>query len=85
MVGETFDDDFARDLEGKLDNLIAWAAGNAPTRRGALAVEDFAGVREAFLGVAMNLEAPLDTAQEQEPEPEEGGEQYININPAPWP
>jgi len=81
MVDETFDSDFAADLEQRLDTVIAWAAENSPQRRSSLAVEDFSEVREKFLQVALNLENPLDT----EPEPEDGGEQYINDNPAPWP
>lgn len=81
MVDETFDDEFLQDLAVRLDGVIQWAAENAPVRRSTLSVDEFAEVREKFLRIASHLENPL----EYEPEPEDGGEQYVNVNPAPWP
>lgn len=71
---------FARDVQRKVDDLIHWIVENSPNKT-ALSIADFRDARESICTIAggeVNL-------QHIEPEPEEGGAQYINDNPAPWP
>lgn len=71
---------FARELNDKLDELIQWAIENSPVQEPPLTQKDFTDIRKSFLATAI-AGPPL----MREPEPSEGGAQYINDNPAPWP
>jgi len=71
---------FARKLNHKLDELIQWSIDNSPVQDPPLTQKDFTEVRKHFLATAI-----AGTPQMREPEPSEGGAQYINDNPAPWP
>lgn len=72
---------FTRELQRRLDELINWIVESAPDKTTALAKKDFAEVRQSVLYIAS---CGVDV-QVIEPEPEAGGAQYINDNPAPWP
>jgi hypothetical protein len=71
---------YAREIVRKLDSIIAWAIENAPVEEPVLSINDFADIRKQFLIIASKGH-PL----YHEPEPAEGGAQYINVTPAPWP
>lgn len=73
--------DYAQEIEQRIDELIEWAVINAPHKASKLSTDDFAEIRKNFCSVAKGGGNPL----ELEPEPSEGGVQYINDNPAPWP
>ncbi len=77
---------YAQELEQRLDDLIAWAIAEQPHKIAKISDADFSSVREAFLTTAKSG-GKLAEQRENEsvPEPSEGGPQYINDNPAPWP
>ena len=72
---------YAQQLEQKLDVLVEWAIANQPHKVTKLSPADFSEPRELFNTIAKGG----GTLLQQEPEPSEGGAQYINDNPAPWP
>jgi hypothetical protein len=72
---------FAREVQRKLDELIAWIVENSPDKTHALARSDFLDARQSICCIASGTT----NIQHIEPEPAEGGAQYINDNPAPWP
>lgn len=65
---------FIGELWQRFEELQAWAVENWPDQEHPLSSADFVASRKEILG----LRAPL-------PEPEQGGPQYIDQNPAPWP
>lgn len=71
---------FAMAVNGKINELIAWVIENSPNKETPLSDADFAEVRENFRKVAYGI-----NPQKTEPEPSEGGAQYVNVTPAPWP
>lgn len=83
MTGKLDTTAFGMELDKRLDEVIAWAVKECPTENANLAYADFAKVREDFHQLAtgaITANNPLSNA-----EPEDGGAQYINDNPAPWP
>jgi len=80
MTDKTQDAIFAREVERRMDELISWSIANAPHKSVQLTPKDFKNVRQEFCRIATCNSQLL-----SEPEPEEGGSQYINDNPAPWP
>jgi len=73
--------EFSMALDQKLDELIAWSINNTPSEDANLRFSDFTHLRKEFHKLATGNRLATDP----EPEPEEGGAQYINDNPAPWP
>lgn len=71
---------FALEVNSKINELIAWVIDNSPNKETPLSGADFAEVRENFRKIACGIDA-----QKLEPEPSEGGAQYVNVTPAPWP
>ncbi len=71
---------FAMEVNAKINNLIDWVIENSPEKEHPLSYSDFADVREQFNKVACGLDS-----LQNEPEPSEGGAQYVNVTPAPWP
>jgi hypothetical protein len=80
MTDKTDNAIYAREVTRQLDSLIAWAIDKAPVDDPPLSLNDFYEVRKNFLIIATKGH-PL----YHEPEPAEGGAQYINVTPAPWP
>jgi hypothetical protein len=72
---------FSREFERRIDDLIAWAVTSSPKRTSPLFTHDFAKVRESMCEIARGGGDAL----HRELEPAEGGPQYVNDNPAPWP
>lgn len=73
--------EFEIECEKKFDELIAWAVMNAEPAHG-LSAADFSELRETFCRIANSDQS---SSNSSEPEPFEGGEQYVNVTPAPWP
>jgi hypothetical protein len=71
---------FAMEVNSKINELIEWIIENTPNKEAPLHKEDFAEVHEDFRKIACGLDA-----QTLEPEPSEGGAQYVSVTPAPWP
>ena len=74
------DEQFIKELARRVDSVIAWAIENAPVEKPQLSLNDFYDVRKNFLIIASKGHPFY-----HEPEPSEGGAQYINVTPAPWP
>lgn len=88
-------DDYAIAVVQQFDAFTRWAIAHWPDKHAPLSADDFrAGRRElsALLG------ARLDAASDGEPSsvgkatttspsvgPSDASEQYVNVNPAPWP
>ncbi|HCS64297.1 MAG TPA: hypothetical protein DIW64_09570 [Cellvibrio sp.] len=71
---------FAMEVNSKLNELIEWIIENTPNKKHTLHKDDFVEVQEEFRKIACGLDA-----QTLEPEPSEGGAQYVSVTPAPWP
>ncbi len=72
---------FAREFQRRVDELISWAVENSSDSNRKLMREDFTEARKAICDLA----AGDGILKHIELEPEHGGPQYINDNPAPWP
>jgi hypothetical protein len=72
---------FQFELERKLDDLIAWVIANTPEKSSPLTNTDFTEVRNNLYKVLAMSDDPF----LREPEPSEGGAQYVNVTAAPWP
>ncbi len=71
---------FAVEVNSKFNELIDWVIENTPNKELPLHRDDFAEIQESFRKIACGIDA-----QAMEPEPEDGGAQYISVTPAPWP
>lgn len=80
MSDKTQDAIFTREVERRIDDLISWVVTNVPHKAISISPRDFNDLRQQFCKLA-NCNAELLS----QPEPEDGGPQYINDNPAPWP
>ena len=65
---------FVGELWQRFEQLQAWAVENWPDKEHPLSSADFVESRKEILGL-----------RHSEPEPEQGGAQYVDLNPAPWP
>ncbi|MRW90624.1 hypothetical protein GJ699_11555 [Duganella sp. FT80W] len=74
---------FIGELWQRFEQLQAWAVENWPDRENPLSSADFVESRKEILGLRNPSQAPSRPAGE--PEPEQGGAQYVDLNPAPWP
>lgn len=71
---------FAIEVNSKLNALIEWIIESTPNKEHTLHKDDFLDVQEEFRKIACGLDA-----QTLEPEPSEGGAQYLSVTAAPWP
>ncbi|HTF95008.1 MAG TPA: hypothetical protein VL995_02655 [Cellvibrio sp.] len=74
--------EFCNELDKRLDEVIAWAVLACPLKEVNLAYADFEKIRFDFQQIALGK---VKNHHREKPEPEDGGPQYINDNPAPWP
>lgn len=72
---------FQFELEHKLGELITWIIANSPEKSSPLTNTDFADVRSSLYKVLAISDDPFS----REPEPSEGGAQYVSVTAAPWP
>ena len=72
---------FAREVQRRIDDLVDWIVASSPDKKRNLSREDFQSIKKTLCSLA----AGDTNLQLLEPEPEQGGAQYINDNPAPWP
>jgi hypothetical protein len=76
---------FISELWQRFEQLQAWAEENWPDKEHPLSSADFVESRKEILGLRNPAQAPGRARLEGEPEPEQGGAQYVDLNPAPWP
>ncbi|MRX09092.1 hypothetical protein GJ697_14720 [Pseudoduganella sp. FT25W] len=74
---------FISELWQRFEQLQAWAVENWPDKDNPLSSADFVESRKEILGLRNPAQAPGGSSSEREPE--QGGAQYIDLNPAPWP
>ncbi|KQV86277.1 hypothetical protein ASD15_29860 [Massilia sp. Root351] len=77
---------FINEVWQRFEEVQNWAIANWPDRGRPLSSSDFVEARKEILALGLTGDARLDhPAQAGEPEPEQGGAQYIEVTPAPWP
>ena len=74
---------FINELWQRFEQLQQWAMENWPDQEHPLSSADFVETRKEILGLRNPPQAPAGLAAEREPE--QGGAQYVNMNPTPWP
>ena len=72
---------FIHELWQRYEALQAWAIANWPDPAHPLSSADFVAARKELLGMG---ERPAPAA-DHAPEPADGGPQYEETTPAPWP
>ena len=86
MVNEDTRRQFVNELWQRFEELQQWAEENWPDKENPLSSADFVESRKEILGLRNPAQAPGKALTATgEPEPEQGGAQYENLNPAPWP
>jgi len=73
---------FVGELWQRFEQLQAWAVEHWPDKAHPLSSADFVESRKEILGLRNPAQAP---AQPPAREPEQGGPQYEDVDPAPWP
>lgn len=81
MTGNQANQAYSKELSRRFEELVRWAIDNWPERGRPLSEADFARVRQEMV----QLGVPPETIVKEAPDPAAGGEQYVNINPSPWP
>ena len=79
--------EFIAELWRRFETLQEWAVSHWPDRQHPLSSADFVEARKEILSLrspagSLNQPAMRDAA---EPAPEQGGAQYVDVTPAPWP
>jgi hypothetical protein len=72
---------FIHELWQQFEVLQEWAIANWPDREHPLSSADFVATRSEILNLGLARRKPHQIA----PEPAEGGPQYEEVTPAPWP
>ena len=74
---------FINEVWQRFEEVQNWAIANWPDRDRPLSTSDFVEARKEILALGLTGDARL--SQRSEPELEQGGAQYIDVTPAPWP
>ena len=79
--------EFIAELWRRFETLQEWAVSHWPDQQHPLSSADFVEARKEILSLrspagSLNQPAMRDAA---EPAPEQGGAQYLDVSPAPWP
>ncbi|MYM87219.1 hypothetical protein GTP81_18180 [Rugamonas sp. FT107W] len=89
MDKETARRQFVSELWQRYEELQRWAEENWPDKEHPLSSADFVETRKELLGLRNPAQAPGRPASAgasgDAREPEQGGAQYIDVNPTPWP
>lgn len=76
---------FMTELWRRYELLQQWAIEHWPDKVHPLTNADFVETRKELLGLRNPGSSSRPPAQEKAAEPSEGGAQYVNVTPAPWP
>ncbi len=79
--------EFIAELWRRFETLQEWAVSHWPDQQHPLSSADFVEARKEILSLrspagSLNQPAARDAT---EPAPEQGGAQYVDVTPAPWP
>jgi hypothetical protein len=89
MINDDARRQFVSELWQRYEQLQKWAEENWPDAEHPLSSADFVETRKEILGLRNPAQAPGGRApvaqQSDGREPEQGGAQYEDVNPTPWP
>jgi hypothetical protein len=83
MLDEQLRREFINELWRRYEEVQDWAIANWPDKEHPLSTSDFVEARKEIL--ALGLPAAARVPAQDAAEPEQGGAQYIDVTPAPWP
>lgn len=75
--------DFINEVWRRFEEVQDWAIANWPDRDKPLSTSDFVEARKEILALGLPRAQRVPAADA--PEPEQGGPQYEEVTPAPWP
>jgi len=76
---------FVADVWHRFEEVQNWAIANWPDSEHPLSTSDFVEGRKEILGLGLPAAQKLTRDPQAAPEPEDGGPQYLDVTPAPWP
>lgn len=74
--------EFSEEFTRRFNEFARWAIDNRPDKSHPLDLSDLREFRMEMEKIVMGLD---DSWHRKAAEPEQGGEQYIQVTPAPWP
>ncbi len=74
---------FVNEVWQRFEEVQDWAIANWPNPEHPLSTSDFVEARKEILALGQARHAR--PSQSGEPEPEQGGAQYVDVTPSPWP
>ncbi|NBV16152.1 hypothetical protein [Janthinobacterium sp.] len=77
--------EFIAELWRRFEALQEWAVSHWPDQEHPLSSADFVEARKEILSLRSPAGSLNQPAQRNEAEPEQGGAQYVDVTPAPWP
>ena len=77
--------EFIAELWRRFEALQEWAVSHWPDQQHPLSSADFVEARKEILSLRSPAGSLNQPAQNNEAEPEQGGAQYQDVTPAPWP
>ncbi|WP_338763901.1 hypothetical protein [Massilia sp. METH4] len=76
---------FVAEVWKRFEEVQNWAIANWPDTEHRLSTSDFVEGRKEILGLGLPPDQKLKQEPQSAPEPEQGGPQYLDVTPAPWP
>ena len=76
---------FIAELWRRFEALQEWAVSHWPDQHNPLSSADFVEARKEILSLRSPAGSLNQPSQKDEAEPEQGGAQYVDVTPAPWP
>jgi hypothetical protein len=83
MIDDQSRRQFINELWERFEELQKWATEHWPDQENPLTSADFVEGRKEILGLRNPAQAPGKVPEDREPE--QGGAQYVDVTPAPWP
>lgn len=77
--------EFIAELWRRFEALQEWAVSHWPDQQHPLSSADFVETRKEILSLRSPAGSLNQPSQNNEAEPEQGGAQYVDVTPAPWP
>ncbi|OEZ95672.1 hypothetical protein JAB9_30990 [Janthinobacterium sp. HH107] len=77
--------EFIAELWRRFEALQEWAVSHWPDQQHPLSSADFVETRKEILSLRSPAGSLNQPSQKDEAEPEQGGAQYQDVTPAPWP
>lgn len=77
--------EFIAELWRRFEALQEWAVSHWPDQQHPLSSADFVETRKEILSLRSPVGSLNQPSQNNEAEPEQGGAQYQDVTPAPWP